>query len=562
MAVMEIIARATDNASSVLQGIGRTGSGAAQSLSRNWGQVAIAGAAAGAAVEGLARNVAPLNKTIRDLADSTEMTENETRKLAASMVNATFPASEVVTLLEEGRKQGLKSAEQLKEFAGFWDMVGDATGESSEQLAKSGVALRALGIDTDNQAQVLSSLGFVMRESTLDVGEFLGLIGRMAPELNEMGLSLDDTTALFAALEERGISGRQAIQQLRSAIGDGTGSLEDMKKELGISEEKFGEYRKAIEDSSEAIAESAKRNEEGKTALQRMAAWIDATKLANSGLLESLSGLAPVLMILAPAIKAVTAAKVLLNAALWASPVTWIIAAIIALIAVIVLAVKNWDLIRDAAVRAWEWIKEAWEPAGAFFGRIWAVVKNDATVLWRIVSDLAVRSWDRIKAIWGGIGNWFRSVWDGVKNVFSGVWEAITGIVESAVGRIMAIVERVKGMISWLVDAAGRARDAAAGVGKRVRGFFRRGDDDDIDVMHTGGVFRAPQSGGEGVALLRDGEQVIPRGGNGGGNGGDISMRGLFDGANISMRSEDDAERLSSELYGIFRSRARAEGLA
>lgn len=45
------------------------------------------------------------------------------------------------------------------------------------------------------------------------------------------------------------------------------------------------------------------------------------------------------------------------TAALWANPITWIIAAIIALIAIIVLLWRNWDTVTAAFAKGWEWIK-------------------------------------------------------------------------------------------------------------------------------------------------------------------------------------------------------------
>lgn len=52
-----------------------------------------------------------------------------------------------------------------------------------------------------------------------------------------------------------------------------------------------------------------------------------------------------------------TAATWLFSAALWANPITWIVVGIIALIAVIILLVKNWDKVTAAIKKVWDQFK-------------------------------------------------------------------------------------------------------------------------------------------------------------------------------------------------------------
>lgn len=67
---------------------------------------------------------------------------------------------------------------------------------------------------------------------------------------------------------------------------------------------------------------------------------------------------------------AVTAAQWLWNAAMSANPIGIIIVAIAALIAIVVLLVKNWDTVKAAGAAAWEWIKDAWSGAADWFSGI------------------------------------------------------------------------------------------------------------------------------------------------------------------------------------------------
>lgn len=65
-----------------------------------------------------------------------------------------------------------------------------------------------------------------------------------------------------------------------------------------------------------------------------------------------------------------TAAQWLWNAALSANPIGLVVIAIAALIAIVVLLVKNWDTVKAAGAAAWEWIKDAWSGAADWFSGI------------------------------------------------------------------------------------------------------------------------------------------------------------------------------------------------
>ncbi|WP_066586317.1 phage tail tape measure protein [Cellulomonas timonensis] len=71
-----------------------------------------------------------------------------------------------------------------------------------------------------------------------------------------------------------------------------------------------------------------------------------------------------------------TAAQWAWNVAITANPIGLIIVGIAALIAGIVLLVKNWDTVKAAGASAWEWIKGAWSDAGGFFSGIGSAISR------------------------------------------------------------------------------------------------------------------------------------------------------------------------------------------
>lgn len=109
-----------------------------------------------------------------------------------------------------------------------------------------------------------------------------------------------------------------------------------------------------------------------------------------------------VLIVIAALIAAIivlTTVQLAFNAAMLASPITWIILGIVALIAIIVLLATNWDKVKAAGANAWAWIKNAWntaanwfngnviQPVAGFFGWLWDSIKYGAAQAWQGLKD-------------------------------------------------------------------------------------------------------------------------------------------------------------------------------
>lgn len=85
------------------------------------------------------------------------------------------------------------------------------------------------------------------------------------------------------------------------------------------------------------------------------------------------------------AVTAATAVTWLFNAALavLTSPITLVIAAIAALVAGVYLLIKNWDTVKEAGAKAWEFIKSAWNAASTWFNNtIVQPIANCFSNLW------------------------------------------------------------------------------------------------------------------------------------------------------------------------------------
>ena len=100
-----------------------------------------------------------------------------------------------------------------------------------------------------------------------------------------------------------------------------------------------------------------------------------------------------------------------------------------------------------------------------------------------------------------------------------GTVASVLGAIALAVGAIWAVDKTLKMM------ADPSLLPETSGAGQRMQEDIRKSGemdywkphtvDPDVPKFHDGGVFRAPRAGGEGLALLSDGERVTPRGAGG-----------------------------------------------
>ena len=132
------------------------------------------------------------------------------------------------------------------------------------------------------------------------------------------------------------------------------------------------------------------------------------------------------------------------------SPITMVILAIGALIAIVVLCVRHWDDIKEAASKAWDWIKGAWESASTWFDtNVIQPIVGFFQGLWDWIKGAASSTWEWIKGVWNSVATWFdtniiqpvlgffRSLWDGIQ----AVWDGICLVVEIAVKLIASILD-------------------------------------------------------------------------------------------------------------------------
>ncbi|QUC01225.1 phage tail tape measure protein [Cellulosimicrobium cellulans] len=132
-----------------------------------------------------------------------------------------------------------------------------------------------------------------------------------------------------------------------------------------------------------------------------------------------------------------TAAQWAANSAMLASPMTWVVAAVVAVGAAIWALVENWDSVVA-------WFKDLWEPIGNWFGDLWQSILDavQPAVDWFQTYALPVFSavWEGIKAggefLWTALQVVFVSIltgWQLLADGFSWVWTNLLAPVWEAV---------------------------------------------------------------------------------------------------------------------------------
>jgi hypothetical protein len=135
------------------------------------------------------------------------------------------------------------------------------------------------------------------------------------------------------------------------------------------------------------------------------------------------------------------------------APYLLIVAAIAAVIAIIVLCVKHWDEIKEAAGKAVDFIKGAWEKVATWFDEtIVQPIKNAFTGMWDNLKNGAKNAWTGIKNAFGSVATWFKDkfsqAWNNVKNIFSTGGKIFTGLKEGIANVFKSVVNGIIGGIN------------------------------------------------------------------------------------------------------------------
>jgi len=385
--------------------------GVADSIGRNWNAIAAGAGAAGAALEAFARQQQDMIIASEQLAHGAKVQAGEVRNMALELHDATFDLEDIYEVLTIARQRGLEpGSEAMKEFAETWDTVADASGEGVGQLAKGGIALQALGVEVGEEEEAFDALGFILRDTTASVTDFMHFIGRAAPDLQDMNMDVDEAAAVFGALEgELSLTAREARTEFRQALRESEGDMGVMLDTLGLTEDQLVDYKGQVGEASGVIEDWAHILYDAQTPAQHLQAEIAGlTHQYGAHFMPIIEMLSPALMGLGMAMGVAAGAKYVFGAAAIAAG-GWIVAAFAAVIGIGWLLYDNWGTIT-------EYFGDVWE-------RATQRVDDNLETIRALPGDMKTWGQDMIQGLSDGIDSgidWLRGSISGVRDTIVG----------------------------------------------------------------------------------------------------------------------------------------------
>ena len=157
--------------------------------------------------------------------------------------------------------------------------------------------------------------------------------------------------------------------------------------------------------------------------------------------------------------------------ALLTNPITWVVLAIGALIAIGVALYKNWDEVKAWCTKAWDAICKGIQDAGKIIATTFDYMKTTAL-------NKCKEIWNNIKSIWESIKGYFSQVLNAIKNTVSGVINNIKTIFSNGFNTAKAtainIFNNIKNSISNILNGA---KTAISNVIGGIRNLFSNGFD-------------------------------------------------------------------------------------
>lgn len=391
--------------------------------------------------------------------------------------------TQALGLLQQGLRAGARDADTvadaLKEFAiravdgstasaeGF-KALGLNAEKLTAQIARGGEGAKA-GLDT-----VLDRLR-AMKDPVARNAAAVALFGTKAEDLGDALYSLDVD---------------RAADQLGNVVG-ATDKLGATLEETASQKlETF--KRQAMGALSETMAQAIPY-------LETVVGFLGEHKEIVGPLAVGLGALAVVIGTVAAALKVWAVVQTVLNLELWTSPITWIVLAIIALVAVIVLIATKTTWFSDAWAWAWGGIKKAASAVGDWF----------VNTLWK---KLILGAWNGIISAGTRVWDWFKALKGRIRDAFVGLTNIITAPYRAAFNMIARLWNGTIGKLSWTVPGwvpgVGGHSISAPKLPQLATG---------ADVLESG------------LAIIHRGEQVVPEAKvkpfSGGGGGGMATLR-------------------------------------
>lgn len=374
-----------------------------------------------------------------------------------------FPALANVSI---GALQALNTEIQRKT-----GLDGDALAASQATLAQFGLTGDQIQQLTPLLADYAAKTGKDLTTAAEDLGKAVMGQGRA---LKTVGVDFTDTGSAAGNFE-------QIVAGLDGTVGGFAETMGDTAAgKAKILAENFGDIQETV---GEMLVPAL-------SALAEVGAQVTAWMVDNPAVVQAIAiGVAA----LTVAIIAANVAIWAMNSALLANPLTWIILAVVALVAAIIVLALNWDAVVAWITDVWSgfvsWITTVIDGFVAWWNGIWAAVGQAIADVWNNivtgVTNYFNLLWLGLQVVGNAISNWWNGLWSGIGSFFGGIWEGILGairnvqtgfsVVFNAIGDIVrgafqGVANFVRGVINSVIDAVNGVIGGINGVAGAVGG--------------------------------------------------------------------------------------------
>ena len=321
-----------------------------------------------------------------------------------------------------------------------------------------GIYAKATGKSADDVQSALSK-GEISAEDFIDTVSTAMMEGtngviNISGAAKEAGATWGSTVANMKTAVARGVANIiTSIDNMLTSNG-----LPDMRQMIADFGKKFEEVLSAAANNIPTFVSSILN------VYDTIKPWLPLLASVSAGLLTAYTAFkafAKVKLI----IDAIKVSMLALNTTMLANPIFWVVAAIVAAVALIYIYwepiseffISLWGVIKEAGLAVWDYLKDAWSSSVEFLKSTWKSISTFFTELWNGIKEVFVSAWEGIKEVfntvlsailvvvmgyWDSMSEGIFNVWDGIASYFKNLWELIKNIF---VGAFLILVLLVTG---------------------------------------------------------------------------------------------------------------------
>ncbi len=265
----------------------------------------------------LADNSRQLNADLGQTALQLGVTSDEMRTLALETTNITYPLDDVVSSFDLLARAGMRNTAEMQRTGNAFSDLGTALGYSASELAESLIpAFNAFGVPLEEVEDHIDAFTHLLRNTTVDLSDYASMVNYLAPQLDTMNLSIEDSVAVMEALADKGIQGGAATREFRKAATAAEGDVKKFYEALDLTTDEVEVYAREVRGATGITKEYAAVAETQFGTIDHLKqSWSELSFQIGSaiepfeGVAVAATALGGILMGLGPALQLASAAK-------------------------------------------------------------------------------------------------------------------------------------------------------------------------------------------------------------------------------------------------------------